>query len=148
MNDGTYERFCELRDAAGLRNADVARATGIKPHTLSEWRHGQSRPNTEKLIKIANFFNTSVEYLVTGKNAETVVEDVREGMTGEKAEINGEEGITKMERERIRLAGVITRRPILYELVKMEEKLGNKELKILKGMVEMIGERYRDNGES
>ena len=65
-----YEVFARLLQEKGLKAADVTRATGIKSPVFSEWKKGKSRPNTEKLIKIAEFLGVSVEYLITGKEKE------------------------------------------------------------------------------
>lgn len=62
-----YEIFERLLQEKGLKAADVTRATGIKSPVFSEWKKGKSKPNTEKMIKIANFLDVSVEYLMTGK---------------------------------------------------------------------------------
>lgn len=61
-----YEIFAKLLEEKGLKAADVTRATGIKSPVFSEWKKGKSKPNTEKMIKIANFLEVSVEYLTTG----------------------------------------------------------------------------------
>ena len=61
-----YEIFAKLLEEKGLKAADVTRATGIKSPVFSEWKKGKSRPNTEKMIKIANFLGVSIEYLLTG----------------------------------------------------------------------------------
>jgi len=66
-----YEIFERILEEKGLRAADVSRATGIKAPVFSEWKKGKSRPNTEKLLKIARFLEVSVEYLATGKDNET-----------------------------------------------------------------------------
>lgn len=65
-----YEIFAKLLEEKGLKAADVTRATGIKSPVFSEWKKGKSKPNTEKMIKIANFLGISVEYLTTGKEPE------------------------------------------------------------------------------
>ena len=65
-----YEIFAELLEKKGLKAADVTRATGIKSPVFSEWKKGKSKPNTEKMIKIANFLGVSVEYLTTGEEKE------------------------------------------------------------------------------
>lgn len=65
-----YEIFAKLLKEKGLKAADVTRATGIKSPVFSEWKKGKSKPNTEKMIKIANFLGVSVEYLTTGKELE------------------------------------------------------------------------------
>lgn len=61
-----YEIFAKLLAEKGLKAADVTRATGIKSPVFSEWKKGKSKPNTDKMIKIANFLGVSVEYLSTG----------------------------------------------------------------------------------
>lgn len=63
-----YEIFAKLLEEKGLKAADVTRATGIKSPVFSEWKKGKSKPNTEKMIKIANYLGVTVEYLTTGKN--------------------------------------------------------------------------------
>lgn len=62
-----YEIYCELRDARGMKDADVARETGITKSTFSDWKNGRSNPKDAKLQKIADLFGVSVEYLRTGK---------------------------------------------------------------------------------
>lgn len=62
-----YEIYCKLRDEKGLKDADVSKATGIPQSTFSEWKKGRSKPKGEKLQKIADFFEVSVDYLQTGK---------------------------------------------------------------------------------
>ena len=62
-----YEIFAQLLLQKGLKAADVCRATGIKSPVFSEWKKGKSKPNTEKMLKIANFLGVSIEYLMTGK---------------------------------------------------------------------------------
>lgn len=58
-----YELYCKYRDRKGYKDSDVAKGTGITPSTFSDWKSGRSKPNTEKLIKIADFLDTAVEYL-------------------------------------------------------------------------------------
>lgn len=65
-----YENYCKLRDAKGLKDADVAKGTGITKSTFSDWKNGRSAPKNEKMIKIANFLGVSVEYLTTGEQKE------------------------------------------------------------------------------
>lgn len=71
-----YEIFAQLLAEKNLKAADVCRATGIKSPVFSEWKKGKSKPNTEKMLKIANFLGVSVEYLMTGKEESTKKEPV------------------------------------------------------------------------
>lgn len=63
-----YERYKKLLDEKGLKNSDVSRGTGVSNMTLSDWKNGKSKPKTENIVKIANFLDTTVEYLTVGKD--------------------------------------------------------------------------------
>ena len=65
-----YEIYCKLRDAKGMKDADVARETGITKSTFSDWKNGRSNPKDAKLQKIADLFGVSVEYIRTGEEKE------------------------------------------------------------------------------
>lgn len=65
-----YEIYQRLLDEKGLKNADVARATGISNMTLSDWKRGKSVPKSDKMRKIAEYLNVSADYLMTGKEVE------------------------------------------------------------------------------
>lgn len=62
-----YDIYQKLLDKNGLKNADISRETGISNMTLSDWKHGKSVPKADKLQIIAEYFDVSVEYLMTGK---------------------------------------------------------------------------------
>ena len=59
-----YEIYCKLRDAKGLKDADVAKATGITKSTFSDWKNGRSKPKAEKLAILADYFGVSIEYFL------------------------------------------------------------------------------------
>ena len=65
-----YEIYCKLRDAKGMKDADVARETGITKSTFSDWKNGRSNPKDAKLQKIADLFGVSVEHIRTGEEKE------------------------------------------------------------------------------
>ena len=62
-----YEIFEKLLTEKKIKPIDVSRATGISASTLSDWKKGKSTPKADKLQKIADYFNISLEYLTTGK---------------------------------------------------------------------------------
>lgn len=62
-----YEIFAKLLNENGKRAIDVARATKIPPSTFTDWKKGRSNPKHDKLQKIADYFNVSVDYLMTGE---------------------------------------------------------------------------------
>lgn len=64
-----YDTFAKLLKEKNLKPIDVSKATGISPATLSDWKTGKSKPKQDKLIKIADYFGVTVDYLMTGKDA-------------------------------------------------------------------------------
>ena len=57
-----YEKYVRIRNERGVRDADVAKATGIPAPTFSDWKKGRSEPKGEKLYKIATYFGVPMEY--------------------------------------------------------------------------------------
>lgn len=57
-------RLKALRTARGLRQIDFAKEMGILQSTLSSWENGRYEPDNEMLVKMANYFNVSVGYLL------------------------------------------------------------------------------------
>lgn len=70
-----YDIYVQLRDERGVKDSDVARATGISKSTFSDWKNGRSSPKKEKLQKIAEYFGVSVDYLVTGEKSTYYLND-------------------------------------------------------------------------
>jgi len=68
-----YEIFEELMRKRGLTITKIAKATGISPSTITDWRAGRYVPKAEKRQKIAEYLGVSLTYLDTGKDAETIV---------------------------------------------------------------------------
>ena len=63
-----FEELCNSCDVTPYR---VGKETGIATSTFSDWKNGKSTPKTDKLQKIADFFNVSLEYLMTGKEIDS-----------------------------------------------------------------------------
>ena len=70
-----YSIYETLLNERGLKNADIARATGISNMTLSDWKRGVSTPKQDKLMKIADCLGVSVDYLMTGEEKEPSLSD-------------------------------------------------------------------------
>lgn len=54
----------------GVTAYRVGKETGISTATLTQWKKGVSTPKQDKLQKIADYFNVSLEYLMTGEEKE------------------------------------------------------------------------------
>lgn len=65
-----YEVFQKLCEEKGVKPSQVSRATGVATATLTNWKKGGYTPKQDKLKAIADFFNVSLDYLVTGEEKE------------------------------------------------------------------------------
>lgn len=63
-----YEIYARLRDQKGVTDYAVAKACHLGQSTFSDWKNGRITPNLKKMIKLAEFFDVSLDYLVTGKS--------------------------------------------------------------------------------
>lgn len=62
-----YGVFAKLLQQKGIRATDVAKATGIRNSTLTDWKMGRTNPKIDKLQKLADFFDVPVECFLTGE---------------------------------------------------------------------------------
>nr|DAG73365.1 MAG TPA: Repressor protein CI [Caudoviricetes sp.] len=65
-----YSIFEKLLEEKGVTAYRVSKETGVGRSTFTDWKNGRSVPKQDKLQKIADFFNVSVDYLMTGKEPE------------------------------------------------------------------------------
>lgn len=63
-------RIRALREAMDLRQIDVAEATGIDQKTLSNYETGKTLTDADGLIRLADFFGVSIDYLVGRTSAD------------------------------------------------------------------------------
>ncbi|MEE0842411.1 MAG: helix-turn-helix transcriptional regulator [Christensenellales bacterium] len=61
-------RIKDLREDRDLRQTDVAEATGIDQRTLSNYETGKTNPDSFALIRLADFFDVSIDYLLGRTN--------------------------------------------------------------------------------
>lgn len=60
-----YEKYCALRDAKGVKDAHVAKETGIGQSTFTDWKNRRSVPKQDKLQRIADYFDVPLEYFTS-----------------------------------------------------------------------------------
>ena len=70
-------RIKDLREDRDMRQIDLAQAVGIDQRTISNYETGKTNPDSEALIKLANFFNVTIDYLVGRTNFTPVTENER-----------------------------------------------------------------------
>ena len=59
-----YERIRSLRTDRGLSQRQVAEMLGVKQNTYSQYEIGVLNYPIDVLIKLARFYNTSIDYLL------------------------------------------------------------------------------------
>lgn len=58
------DRLRELRKQNNVLQSELAKTLNIRNTTVSAWENGVSEPEFETLIKIANYFNVSTDFLL------------------------------------------------------------------------------------
>lgn len=73
-------RIRELREDRDLRQIDVAKATEIDQKTLSNYETGRTNPDSWAIIRLADFFGVTCDYLlgVTERNLVNVSDILKE----------------------------------------------------------------------
>ena len=69
-------RIKELRKERGLKQVDLCKTLGVSQAALSGYETGNYQPDNDILIKIADYFDTTVDYLL-GKS------DIKKPLTSE-----------------------------------------------------------------
>ena len=62
MSTPVYDRIKELCDQKGMALSTLESTLGLSKGSTQKWRKGSS-PSTDSLIKIANYFHVSMDYL-------------------------------------------------------------------------------------
>lgn len=73
-------RYKQCRQALGMSQKFVALSVGVSPPMVSQWESGIKEPSKDTLVKLANLFNVTTDYLLfhdetTQKNQPTVSDD-------------------------------------------------------------------------
>ena len=63
-------RIKELREAAGLTQAEVVEAMGVDQAAVSRWESGQAMPRASKLPVLADLFGCSIDALFGREGAD------------------------------------------------------------------------------
>lgn len=77
----------ELIKKKGITQRDLAPILGIRPQTLSLYRNGETQPAPDTLVKIAKYFDVSVDYLLMGLSSDNKGVSDELGLTEESIEM-------------------------------------------------------------
>lgn len=62
-------RVFELMQEKGVKGAQITRDLGVSSGNISDWKSGKASPSSAVLVALANYLDTTVEYL-TGESDE------------------------------------------------------------------------------
>ena len=82
MQGNLNENIKRLRIQYGLNQVVFAEKMNVTKQCVSNWENDNVLPSIEMLVKIANFFSVSTDYLL-GRTAESSIDTV--GLTEEQA---------------------------------------------------------------
>ena len=60
----TNERIKYLRTENKLTQVKLAEIIGITPESIQRFEYGTARPKLETLVKIADYFDVSMDYII------------------------------------------------------------------------------------
>lgn len=63
---------------AGITQKELARRTGIAETNISAYKTGDRYPKTETLVTLCSALGVSIDWLITGKSAETLLQVSKE----------------------------------------------------------------------
>lgn len=68
VNKETADRLFEYRKINGFSQEEVAAKIGVSRQAISKWERGESSPDTDNLIALAQLYKITIDELINGKN--------------------------------------------------------------------------------
>lgn len=62
------DRLIGLMDERNLKPAQMTRELGISGSSFTDWKKGKGSPSLEIVVKFADYFNVSLDYIVRGED--------------------------------------------------------------------------------
>ncbi len=97
------ERLRTIRKNTNMTQVDVAKKTGLSQSNINTWERGRSLPLPEGLIKLADCFGCSVDYILGRESEDSII------IVNDKQKSEIEELYEKLDRQnKIMVLGYIT----------------------------------------
>ena len=74
------ERLIGLRQKSGLTQREVAQFLGVDRTTYVKYERGDSEPNFDTILKLADFFDTTTDYILGKTNNPKSLDEQLEGI--------------------------------------------------------------------
>ncbi|MFU2182067.1 helix-turn-helix domain-containing protein [Streptococcus pluranimalium] len=72
------QQLKSLRTANKMSQDDLAEKLYISRQAISKWETGEATPDLDKLVQLAKILDVSLDELILGKEAQTIIERVVE----------------------------------------------------------------------
>jgi transcriptional regulator with XRE-family HTH domain len=94
-----------LRNKKGVSQLKLAESVGVSQQSINKYENHYIEPDIDTLIKLADYFSTSVDYLIGHTDSDRIIENVRKFDLNkdEAVFIDGYRELNKSEKESIRL---------------------------------------------
>ena len=63
----TVDRIFELMNHSCINAAQLTREASLTNGLVTQWKQGKQKPSIDAMVKIADYFKVSVDYLLTGQ---------------------------------------------------------------------------------
>lgn len=135
--NGFGERLRRLRKERDITQTVLAEHIGVVPSAIGKYeRIPESYPSVDALIKIAEYFNVSIDYLLRGVEFKPAIENNINGSLSNSSFIQANQGSVIFNSEDGKFVS-----PEAAELLNIYENLsGRNRLKLLNYAVELEGE--------
>lgn len=67
------DRIIKLIEENGVTAKKLTSDLEISSSSISDWKKGKGKPSAEAIIKLANYFNVSTDYILLGKNKDASI---------------------------------------------------------------------------
>lgn len=70
-----FERLQDLRRQHKFSQEDIADKLGVSRQAVSKWESGQGKPEINNIIKLAEIYGVTTDYLLLGKEDSSILQD-------------------------------------------------------------------------
>jgi len=77
----------ELRNKSRVSQKQLADVIGVSQQSINKYENHNIEPDIASLISMADFFNTSVDYLIGHTDIDRIIEEVTENFLNEEEEV-------------------------------------------------------------
>lgn len=68
--DEITNRVLDLFNCTGMQAKEFTKVVDLPPNCITEWKKRRANPSVEAIIKLADYFNVSTDYILNGKDFE------------------------------------------------------------------------------